>query len=54
MNKFFSWNLQKNLQNRDWGVVQVVERLPSKCKALSLNPNIAKINQTNNFYNIFK
>jgi hypothetical protein len=31
--------LEKNSSQRAGGVVQVVEHLPSKCEALSLNPS---------------
>jgi hypothetical protein len=34
--------LKKKSQKRAGGVAQVVELLPSKCEALSSNPNTAK------------
>jgi hypothetical protein len=34
--------LTNNPRKEGWGRVQVVEGLPSKCKALNLNPSSAK------------
>jgi hypothetical protein len=36
---------KKGLYPKNKGVAQVVEHLPSKCKALKLNPCIAKISK---------
>jgi hypothetical protein len=35
-------NIKKKKKNRDVGVAQVVEHLPSKTEALSSNPSIIK------------
>jgi hypothetical protein len=35
-------NKQKKVAGGSWGVTQAIDHLPSKCKALSSNPNNAK------------